>query len=174
MNLSQLRAIVAVADCHTFSEAALSLNLSQSTVSHAIADLETELGILLFKRGRHGATPTPAGEQIVEYARQVLQLLELMQREANRQKGLQGGEVRIASFRSAATNVLPAAIAHFREQFPAIEIKLIECLNDSAVEQALREGRADLGFIELPTSEEFETWEILRDPFVVLGRVLKL
>jgi DNA-binding transcriptional LysR family regulator len=44
LKLSQLRALVAVADCGNFSEAALVLDLSQSTVSHAIATLETELG----------------------------------------------------------------------------------------------------------------------------------
>ncbi|PSB55406.1 LysR family transcriptional regulator, partial [filamentous cyanobacterium CCP1] len=61
MNLSQLRAIVAVAEVGNFSEAALLLRLTQSTVSHSIASLEEELGVPLFVRGRHGATLTPAG-----------------------------------------------------------------------------------------------------------------
>jgi len=43
MKLSQIQALIAVADCENFSEAALQLELSQSAVSHAIASLETEL-----------------------------------------------------------------------------------------------------------------------------------
>lgn len=59
IKLSQLRALVAIADCGNFSEAALELDLSQSTISHAIATLEEELGVTLLQRGRHGARLTP-------------------------------------------------------------------------------------------------------------------
>ncbi|MCG8363635.1 MAG: LysR family transcriptional regulator, partial [Pseudanabaenales cyanobacterium] len=52
---SQLRALVAVAECGAFGEAAWKLGVTQPTVSHAIATLEEELGVILFSRGRHGA-----------------------------------------------------------------------------------------------------------------------
>ena len=55
LKISQLRALVAVADYSNFSEAALQMELSQSAVSHAIATLEEELGVQLLSRGRHGA-----------------------------------------------------------------------------------------------------------------------
>ncbi len=105
MKLFQLRAVVAVAEHGNFSEAAMELQLSQPAISHAIATLEEELGVPLFSRGRWGAVLTPAGEQILHHARMALQHLELMQLEANRQKGLHGGQVRIASFRSVATHL---------------------------------------------------------------------
>ncbi|UBF25995.1 LysR family transcriptional regulator [Kovacikia minuta CCNUW1] len=168
MNLSQLRSMVAVADRGNFSEAALFLGLTQSSISHAIAGLEEELGVPLFLRGRHGATLTPAGERIVDYARQILQLLEQMQQEANLQKSLKGGQVRLATIQSVATHVLPTVIARFRHQFPDIKIAIMECPGYLEVEQMLREGRADIGFTHLPTTEEFETWEIMRDEYVVL------
>ena len=57
-----------MADGGSFSEAALKLQMSQSSVSYAIASLETELGIVLLARGRYGANLTPVGE-IVERAR---------------------------------------------------------------------------------------------------------
>ncbi|MBD2460785.1 LysR family transcriptional regulator [Oscillatoria sp. FACHB-1407] len=168
MNLSQLRAIVTVADCKNFSEAALLLNVNQSSVSYAIAALEDELGVPLFMRGRHGATVTPAGEKITRYAREVLQLIELMQREANLQKSLQGGQVRVAAFRSVATHVLPRIIAQFRQEFPAVELQLVEGNHDNEVATALREHRADIGFMELPAPDEFDTWEFMRDEYLVL------
>ncbi len=168
MKLSQLRALVTVADCGNFSEAALKLELSQSAISHAIASLEEELGVLLLSRGRHGAHPTPVGERVLVHARQVLQQLEAIIKEADLEKGLHGGSVRIASFRSVATHLLPATIAQFRTHFPEITVHIIEHFDYSGVEQALREGRADIGFTDFPTSDEFESWEILRDEYVVL------
>ncbi|MBD2195851.1 MULTISPECIES: LysR family transcriptional regulator [Calothrix] len=168
MKLSQLRAVVAVADCGNFSEAALKLQLSQPAISHAIATLEEELGVPLFARGRHGAILTPAGERIVYHARQSLHHLEMMEQEANLSKGLHGGHVRIAAFRSVATHLLPKAIAQFHDQFPEVAVTIIECLSYLEVEHCLREGRADLGVTYLPTSDEFEAWEIIRDEYVAL------
>ena len=168
MKLSQLRAIVAVADYGNFSEAALELDLSQPAISHAIATLEVELGVCLFARGRRGAVLTAAGEQIVYHARQALLHLEQMQKEANLQKGLDGGQVRIASFRSVATHVLPMVIARFRDRFPNIGITIIERPDYLDIEQTLRDGRADIGMTYLPTSNEFEVWELVRDDYVAL------
>lgn len=168
LKISQLRALIAVADHKNFSEAALHLELSQSAVSHAIANLEEELGVVLLSRGRHGAHPTPVGERVIAQARQVLQLLEGIVQEANREKGLQGGQVRIAAFRSVATHILPGVIARFRHQFPAITVSITEFFDFVGVEQALREGHADIGFTYLPSKDEFETWELMRDDYIAL------
>lgn len=168
LKISQLRALIAVAEYRNFSEAALNLELSQSAVSHAIANLEEELGVVLFSRGRHGAQPTPVGERIIERARQVLELLEGIVQEANLEKGLQGGLVRIAAFRSVATHVLPTVIARFRSQFPAITVSITEYYDFVGVEQALRDGFAEIGLTYLPSGEEFDTWELMRDDYVAL------
>ncbi|NJK51187.1 LysR family transcriptional regulator [Candidatus Gracilibacteria bacterium] len=168
IKISQLRALVAIADWGKFSEAALHLELSQSAISHAIATLEEELGIVLMTRGRHGATLTPIGEQIASEARQILELLASIYQKADRAKGLQGGQVRIASVRSVATHILPEIVVAFRNKFPTINVAIAEYTWYSEVEQTLREGRADIGFTSLPTSDEFETWKILQDEFIVL------
>ncbi len=168
MKLSQLRALVAVADHKNFSEAALEMELSQSAVSHAIASLEEKLGVLLFFRGRHGAVLTSVGERVASHARQVLHLLDGIEKEAYLEKGLHGGQVRVATFRSVATHVLPAVIARFRSQFPEITVTMTEHNDYLGVEQALRAGQADIGFTYIPTSDEFDAWEILRDEYVVL------
>lgn len=168
IKLSQLRTLVAVADYSNFSEAAMHLEISQSAVSHAIAALEEELGVTLLARGRHGANLTPAGVGIITYARQVLQLLEGMAEEANLHKGFQGGQVRVAAFQSAAAYLLPKIVARFCQKFPDISVVLIECYDTWDVEGALRKGKADIGFTNLPTNEELESWELLRDEYIVL------
>lgn len=168
IKLSQLRAFVAVADSGNFGEAALHLEVSQSAVSHAIAALEEELGIVLLARGRHGAHLTPVGEQVVDHARQILLELEHLVKDANLSKGLQGGQVRIAALRSVATHILPDAIASFRHRFSAIAVSITEYPDYHGVDKALKEGYADIGFTYLPNSDEFETWELLRDEYIAI------
>jgi DNA-binding transcriptional LysR family regulator len=168
LKLSQLRALLAVAECGNFTEAAVTLNISQSAVSHAIATLEEELGVILVSRGRHGAHLTPLGEQILIDVRRIMQSLDEIGRKADLAKGLEGGQVRIALFRSVATHVLPAVMAQFREVFPAISVTFTEHQNIISVEQYLRQGLADIGFMYLPASEDFECWELFRDEYIVL------
>lgn len=168
MKLSQLRILVAVAEQENFSEAALRLEISQSAVSHAIAALEEHLGVTLVLRGRQGARLTPVGERIVGHAQEILRQADEISKEAELARGLEGGQVRIASFRSIATHLLPSVITHFHRQFPAIAVSLTEQDDYPQVEQALRDGRADIGFTLLPASEDIEAHEVLRDEFVVL------
>jgi DNA-binding transcriptional LysR family regulator len=168
VKLSQLRALVAVAAYSNFSEAALTLSISQSAVSHAIATLEAQLGVILLYRGRQGASLTPVGERILKHAQDMLRSLELLGKEADLSKGLQGGQVRIASFRSVATHILPEVISKFRENYPAIAVAITEYRGDEGVEEALRDGRSDIAFTCLPPAEEFDSWELMQDEYVVL------
>ena len=165
---SQLRALVAVADCGAFGEAAWKLGVTQPTVSHAIASLEDELGVILFSRGRHGAHLTPVGAQIIDQSREILRLLDDLALQANRHKGLQGGQVRIATFRSAAANLLPKVMAQFHKQYSAIAVTITEHYDFTHVEHDIREGKADIGLTFLPASAELETLEILSEDYVAL------
>lgn len=168
IKISQLQALVAIANLGSFSEAALELELSQSTISHSIATLEDAIGVVLLARGRHGATLTPEGEQLLPDAKQILQLISGMQQKARNLRDLQDGQVRLAAVRSIATHVLPSAIAQFRQKYPRLAVMIIECDRFLEVEQALREGRAEVGFTALPTLPEFEARELFRDEFVAL------
>lgn len=168
LKISQLRALVTIADIGTFSDAALKLDLSQSSVSHAIAILEEELGVVLFSRGRQGAVLTPLGEEVTAEARKILRSLEKIGQQAQQARGLQQGRVRIAGFRSVATHILPEVIHRYRSQYPGIQIGIEEYPLYRTAEEEVRQGRADIGFTYLPTSSEFEVWELLRDRYVLL------
>ncbi len=168
IKLSQLRALVAIATYGTFSDAALQLDLSQSAISHAIATLEDELGVILLNRGRQGAVLTPVGSDVLVEAKRVLETLETITQKAQLAKGLRSGQVRVAGFRSVATHFLPPAIEQFRKQYPGITITISEFSHFHQAEDALRQGRADIGFSYLPTSDDFDTWKLLHDQYVVL------
>jgi DNA-binding transcriptional LysR family regulator len=167
MNIFHLHIFLTVVEQGSFSTAALKCDISQSAVSRAIAALEEQLGVSLLTRGRFGARPTPVGDRVLTHARQILQCCESIDYEVNLAKGLQGGRVRVASFRSTATHILPPLIVKFCQRFPNIEVTLTEA-DPLGVERALREGQVDIGLVPLPRSEEFDTWEIARDEFVVL------
>ena len=168
MKLSQLRILAAVVDYDTFSEAALQLDVSQSAISHSISALEDALGVVLFSRGRHGARLTAVGEKIVAHARAILREADAIAHEAEIAKGLTGGQVRVASFRSIAVHLLPGAIATFKQHYPDIAVHLSEHDNYRQVEKALREGRADIGFTILPTADDLEAWEVLENEYIAL------
>ena len=168
LNLSHLQLLIAVADYGSFSEAALQLQMSQSAVSYAIAALETDLGVTLLSRGRYGARLTPVGEQVVDRARQITYLMNDIFKQANLSRGLQGGHLRISSFRSAATHILPEVIAEFCRRYPKVAVSITDHDDRPGVEDDLRRGRGDIGITYLPTGDEFEIWELMRDEFIVL------
>ena len=168
LKLSQFRALVAIADCGNFSEAALHLGVNQSTVSHAIATLEEQMGVVLLNRGRYGAKLTPVGEQITAKATQVLKLLDGMAQDAQQAKGLQGGTVRIAAFRSVATHVLPGAISRLHSRYPDIHVTITEDNDIDNLQQLLVQGHVDICVAERLEGDEFESFLIAEDEYVAL------
>lgn len=168
LKLSQLRALVAIADCGNFSEAASNLGVNQSTISHAISTLENQLGVILLNRGRYGAKLTPVGQQITDKAMQVLKLLEGIAQDVQQTKGLQGGTVRIASFRSVATHLLPSAIARLHSRYPHIQVTITEDTDMEDLKQRLTQGEADICVAELLEGDEFEPFLIFEDEYVAL------
>jgi len=167
MNIYHLEVLTAIAREGSFSGAALVLETSQAAVSRAIASLEEELGVPLLKRGRFGARLTQVGERVLYHAQKILELRERIDYEVNLEKGLYAGRLRIGSFRSAATHLLPPILARFRDKYPRVELTLLE-LDPAGVEQALREGQVDMGLVPLPRSEEFDVCEVARDEYVAL------
>ncbi len=63
---------------------------------------------------------------------------------------------------------MPKIIAQFSGKLPEITVVITDYDRYAEVEQVLRQGKADVGLTSLPTTAEFETWEIFRDEFVAL------
>ncbi len=79
MTLAQLRYAITVAEAKSMNEAAKQLFISQPSLSSAIRDLETEIGIEVFRRSNKGVFMTPEGEEFVGYARQVVEQYSLIE-----------------------------------------------------------------------------------------------
>ncbi|MGB3493720.1 MAG: LysR family transcriptional regulator [Elainellaceae cyanobacterium] len=166
VKLFQLRAFVAVVDCGSFGKAGLELDLTQSAISHAIASLEDELGVVLFSRGPRGAVLTPVGSEIVAPARQMLHSLADLIGMTERSRGLTTGQVRVAAIRSLATHWLPQAIATFKQQYPQISVTITRCVNHGEVQATLKDGRADLGLMDLYRHQGLEVHELFSDSYI--------
>ncbi len=79
MTLQQLRYALAVASCHSFNEASRKMFVTQPTLSTALKELESELGILIFQRTNHGIDITTEGIEFLGYARKVVEQTEQIQ-----------------------------------------------------------------------------------------------
>lgn len=152
MRLHHLRALVAISDSGSFTQAAKRLRISQSSLSHAISDLEQELNVSLLERGRQGARPSEAGLRILTYARQALASMESIRAEAQNSAGVLSGRVKIGSIPSAAIAFLPKVIGHFTREHPNVEVILLEEPSQrmSQLLDWLRGAVIDIAIMELP------------------------
>src|SRR5215218_9961606 len=122
MNFSQLQVFVAIAETGSFSAAADRVGLTRSAASHALANLEAELGVALLERERGNAVPTAAGNCMLTHAREILAHVETMQQEAAAARGLQAGKLRVGIVSSISADILSGILGKFRQAYPEIEI----------------------------------------------------
>jgi DNA-binding transcriptional LysR family regulator len=168
MKLSQLHMLVAVADHGSFSAAAAQLECTQSRISHAIAELERELGTRLLARTREGSLPTEAGQRVLDKARRMLRLEDDLRASARADDAI-AGRVRIACFRSIGTHVLPYAAEALAARHPDLVLDIDDGCNDRLeVVAALRAGRADVGIAQLPVEEGFDVRPWVADDYMLV------
>ncbi|AWN23318.1 LysR family transcriptional regulator [Deinococcus irradiatisoli] len=168
-SLSQLRVFVTVAEQGSFSAAAAELGMSQSSLSEAVRSLEKALGRPLLQRQVHGTRLTEAGERVLEHALRTLQAADDLERSL--QDGALSGELRLATFRSVGTYLLPPTLARLRLLHPGVSVKVMAVSSDAQAEQLLLLGRADAALTSLPLMGPLIQWPLLNDPYVVLAPV---
>ena len=139
----RLRVLVEVAHHGSFSAAAESLGYTQPAISRQIATLEAEVGTTLVRRVPTGAVLTDAGRLLVDRAETILARLDDVEAELRALAGLEGGRLRLATFASAASSIVPLAIAAFRERYPDVELSVVMADPDDSIPR-LRAGELDL------------------------------
>ncbi|WP_206241164.1 LysR family transcriptional regulator [Novosphingobium terrae] len=165
-----LRTFHQVCQTGSISGAARSLNISQPSVSAAIAQLETKLGARLFERTRAGIVLTPEGEALAARARMLDHLLRDAQSDVTAaQKGL-GAPLRVGGTPGALVSLLPRALALMEVHQPRLTLNVLE-RPDRDLLAMLRDGEIDLAFvttaIEAPPPD-IEERTLDRDPFALI------
>ncbi|MEB4784232.1 LysR family transcriptional regulator [Paenibacillus sp. JJ1683] len=162
MNLFKYKVFLSVIEAGSFTKAGELLNLTQSAISHAVSALEQELGLTLLIRGRSGIQLTSNGERLMKHFREIIQMNEKLYQEVALIKGLETGTVKIGTFSSVSIHWLPGIIQKFNEQFPLIELKLLDG-NYHDIENWIASGEADFGFVNLPTLDGLEVLPLKKE-----------
>jgi DNA-binding transcriptional LysR family regulator len=137
MHLKQLDALLAIADTGSFTAAADSLSTVQSNVSEQVRQLERELGVDLFVRGRKGAVPTESGEAVIERARRIRRELESLRDDLSMLQDLQSGHSSLGIVGTASRWLIPALVADLRTVAPGVHLRINEGASERLASEVL-------------------------------------
>ena len=147
LDMTTLRSFVAVADCGGVTRAAGMLHLTQSAVSMQIKRLEELLGLTLLDRGNRAVALTAAGEQLLGYARRILEMNDEVVGRLTEES--YEGEIVIGVPHDVVYPVVPRVLKTFNAAFPRVKVHL-KSSSTVALRAALQKGEADL----IVTTEE--------------------
>lgn len=151
MDFRQLKYVVAVAEEGGIRAAARRLGVTQPPISHALRMLEEELGVPLMLRSAQGITFTPAGEELVAHAREMLTGLDAIHTAVRRAGRAHASPFRIGLIAGAisAAELLAPIVAAFRDRCGDLELRFEEVQFDDQV-GLLRRGELDAVIVRGP------------------------
>jgi len=156
MKLSQLRNFVAVVEAGTVRQASRNLNLSQSSVSKSLQQLEGELGAEILQRGARGVTPTAAGKALLSRAKAIEAELRHARNDVQTIRGAEAGEIRVSASPTVAMGLLPRAIVAFKRSRPRVTFSISEEVYPDML-PAIRAGELDLAICLVPARPREES-----------------
>jgi DNA-binding transcriptional LysR family regulator len=169
VEVRHLAALHAVAETGSFVAAGARLGYSQSAISLQIAALERVAGTRLLERpgGRRPVSLTPAGEQVMRHARQIVDRIRAAEADLSALASGRAGVVSLGTFPTASRHLLPVALQILRESHPAIEVSLDDVGHPDQPAR-LAAGQTDLVLGLLPFDGPFVIRELLSDPYVFI------
>lgn len=167
MELRQLKYFVAVAEAGHLGRAAERLNLSQPPLTRQIQQLESELGVQLFRRVARGMELTAAGHELLETGRSLLALAEQAADKTRRAGRGEAGQLSIGIYGSAIFGMVPRVLSAFRESHPDVELVLHHAQTPAQI-PALRQGRVQVVFERLlPEEHDIEVVLVGREQLML-------
>ena len=165
--MNQYLALLRVLECNSFSDAARVMGYTQSAVSQMIKALEEELGVTLLLRSRTGVTLTREGELLLPYIRDVANAHRMLSEQAANFHGLQSGTIRIGTFTSVSSRLLPPVMKAFKEAHPNLRFELHQGVY-SEIEEWVRTGVVDFGFTDASRVTPFVCEPVFRDTMLAV------
>lgn len=163
-SFKSIRYFIAVAESGSISAAIQELGVSQSVVSAAIAQIEADLGTLLFERKARGMRLTHAGHQFLRHAHQIEVAMRNARDALASRPHTVTGSLNIGVTSLMVGYYLPFLLDRFRRVFPRIEVQITEDRRDY-LEHLLVSGELDVALIavsQLQNYRALETETILR------------
>lgn len=137
----------------SFSTAAKELYISQSAISQCIRQLEDDLDTQLFTRTRRGVTLTTEGLMLFQKVESAMQALEQGETLLARLHHLESGSLVIAAGDTITSHYLLPYLEHFHNAYPDIRIEMANSYSSHML-QLVKEGKAELAFVNLPVSDD--------------------
>ena len=168
----QLRVLVAIRNNGSLTGAAQSMGYGVPTIAHHLAALERHFRAQLVERDRRGARPTPLGAVLVSEAEEILARLDRAERLVTTQRDLGMSTIRVGTFASLGSRLLPRAIRRLRERVQ-VQVEVVEAEPTDVVE-LLQAGDLHAGLIydsaEDPAfaTPELDLTVLLEEPYQVL------
>jgi len=131
----------------SFTKASEKLFITQPAVTKNIKELENQMGIKLFERNRNGISLTQAGAVLFKYTGKFLEMNKKLEYEISLLRESFAGSLKLGASTTIGQYILPAALAQFNQQFPDIELSLLN-KNTQEIEQGVINKEIDLGIIE--------------------------
>jgi len=167
LSLKQLKYLCAVAEYKHFSKAAEASHVTQSTLSAAIQELESQLGVVIFERNKKNVLITPLGEKLLGQARMILGEVEDFISLAKMHEEALSGELRMGVIPTIAPFLLPHLLRELREKYHKLKLFLKEDLSAQLVHQ-LQQGELDLIILAFPFPlPDMETESLFKDEFLL-------
>lgn len=168
MELRQLRYFVKAAECLSFTKAARSLCIAESSLSVQIKQLEAELDTPLFNRERKQIELTEAGEKLLPYAKLVMSNMQdasMVIRDINE---MRSGSLRIGGIFSLCS-LLTDTLVRFTEEYPQIKVKMV-CKSGRRLFELLRDNELDFVLtFDAPNQDELlDSLELFSTTLAVL------
>jgi len=168
MDFDQLRTFTEVAKLGSFSRAAEKVMRSQPAVSAQIRQLEEEYGQKLFDRTAKAVRLTPAGEVVLDYARQLLELRTTSTQAVSHWNGMMRGTLSIGANEGTFLYVLPKVLAKYHRKFPEVRISVYRSFTHK-VSEKVEEGAVDVGVVTMPVkSASVKVIPVFRDRILLM------
>lgn len=147
MDARLLTYFLAIVDHGGYGVAAQHLHVAQPSLSQAMAGLERDLGVKLFRRAGRGVVLTDSGHQLVGPARQVLRDLEDARAVVQSSRDLRRGRVDLVTMPSPGIEPLTTLMNAFAAEFPAMTVSVEGVFTPDEVVRAVRAGVAEIGLL---------------------------
>ena len=168
VTLRQLRAFIAVAEAQHFTRAGERLELSQSSVSTLIRELEENLGLRLFDRHTRMLRLTQAGAELLPLARRAMSDLDQVIGSAAELSTLGRGRVSIAAASLQAALLLPRFIRLYCDEYPGVKVNVQDVTEHEVIDK-VRAGEVDFGLgSSAATQQDIAGRALMTDEFVAV------
>ena len=169
MDLRQRRSFAAICESGSMNAAARRVRCAQPSLSAQVKQLESELGVELLRRQPRGVVPTAAGSHLYELAVDILGRVEHTREAMLGWAGVLSGSVAAGIIPTLSKSVLPRVLPTFAEEFPRVDLRIVEAYSGTLVEAVLA-GELDFAIVIKPRHDSSLTRrKLFTDRLVVIS-----